>query len=100
VTIGPSLKKKINSIETFIDRVLVKKSDYGLFPEPTDAQDTVNILVDALLGPNTILTNDSLPARHTNSYAVDQILWKYSRYYRRRIRQIRRRVKRERKDHD
>ena len=57
-------------------------TSYGLMPAPMEAQQALNILIGYLLGEDWYVV-DPMSPRQCNACAVEQILDKYSKQWRR-----------------
>ena len=65
-------------------------ADYGIFAPPMGAQTAVDFLQRYLLGENWYSPNP-VSAKQINTEIVHEILWKYSRKYRKEWRKWRKR---------
>lgn len=72
---------------------IVGDDTYGIFPAPTDAQQAINILSAYLLGENYYIV-DPLPNCQANTILVQNILFKYSREYKKRFKKLRKKYER------
>lgn len=66
---------------------------YGIFPAPTDAQQAINILSAYLLGEDYYIV-DPIPNCQANTIIVQDILFKYSREYKKRFKKLRKKYER------
>lgn len=67
---------------------IVGDDTYGIFPAPTDAQQAINILSAYLLGENYYIVTP-IPNCQANTIIVQDILFKYSKKYRKRFKKLR-----------
>ena len=58
----------------------IEDISYGLMPAPMEAQQAINILIDYLLGDDWYVAN-SINTEQVNACAVEQILDKYSKQW-------------------
>lgn len=94
------MKKIPDSIQAFIDKLKAHNEEEllkpfwrrNIFPVETDAQEAVQILRDLFLEENWYI---ALPvnAKEANTLIVDEILYKYSRQYRKAVKKYEKEVR-------
>lgn len=67
---------------------IVADDTYGLCPAPINAQKALDVLCDYLLGDDFYIA-DPISTTQANTVIVQQILFKYSKEYRKRFKKLR-----------
>lgn len=90
-----SKKTYKSKLKDDFDKIIADRT-YGIFPAPTDPQMAIHILSAYLLGEDYYIV-DPLPNDQANTIIIQDILFKYSKEYRKRFKRLRKKYKRERK---
>lgn len=72
---------------------IIGDDTYGIFPAPTDPQMAIHILSAYLLGEDYYIV-DPLPNDQANTIIIQDILFKYSKEYRKRFKNLRKKYER------
>ena len=82
-------------MQTFTDWLENDSVDCGLMSPPMEAEKALSFLTDYLLGENWYVV-DPISPKQVNTNRVHEILWKYSKKYRKEYKQYRKQKLRER----
>ena len=82
-------------MQTFTDWLENDSIDCGIMSPPMEAERALSFLTDYLLGENWYVV-DPISQKQVNTNRVHEILWKYSRQYRKEWKQYRKQKLRER----
>ena len=82
-------------MHTFTDWLENDSIDCGIMSPPMEAEKALSFLTDYLLGENWYVV-DPISPRQVNTNIVHEILWKYSKRYRKEWKQYRKQKLRER----
>ena len=82
-------------MQTFTDWLENDSIDCGIMSPPMEAEKALSFLTDYLLGENWYVVAPISPKR-VNTNRVHEILWKYSKQYRKEWKQYRKQKLRER----
>ena len=81
-------------MQTFTDWLENDSIDYGIMSPPMEDKKALEFLTDYLLGENWYVV-DPISPRQVNTNIVHEILWKYSKQYRKEWKQYRKQKLRE-----
>ena len=82
-------------MQTFTDWLENDSIDCGIMSPPMEAEKAISFLTDYLLGENWYVV-DPISPKQVNTNRVHEILWKYSKQYRKEWKQYRKQKLRER----
>ena len=82
-------------MQTFTDWLENDSIDCGIMSPPIEAEKALSFLTDYLLGENWYVAGPLSP-KQVNTNIVHEILWKYSKKYRKEYKQYRKQKLRER----
>lgn len=82
-------------MQTFTDWLENDSIDCGIMSPPMEAEKALSFLTDYLLGENWYVV-DTISPKQVNTNIVHEILWKYSKQYRKEWKQYRKQKLRER----
>ena len=82
-------------MQTFTDWLENDSIDCGIMSPPMEAEKALSFLTDYLLGENWYVVAPLSP-KQVNTNIVHEILWKYSKQYRKEYKQYRKQKLRER----
>ena len=82
-------------MHTFTDWLENDSIDCGIMSPPMEAEKALSFLTDYLLGENWYVVSPLSP-KQVNTNRVHEILWKYSKQYRKEYKQYRKQKLRER----
>ena len=82
-------------MQTFTDWLGNDSIDCGIMSPPMEAEKALSFLTDYLLGENWYVV-DPISPKQVNTNIVHEILWKYSKKYRKEWKQYRKQKLRER----
>ena len=82
-------------MQTFTDWLENDPIDCGIMSPPMEAEKALSFLTDYLLGENWYVV-DPISPKQVNTNRVHEILWKYSKQYRREYKKYRKQKLRER----
>ena len=82
-------------MQTFTDWLENDSIDCGIMAPPMEAEKALSFLTDYLLGENWYVVAPLSP-KQVNTNRVHEILWKYSKQYRKEYKQYRKQKLRER----
>ena len=82
-------------MQTFTDWLESDSIDCGIMSPPMEAEKALSFLTDYLLGENWYVV-DPISPKQVNTNRVHEILWKYSKRYRKEYKQYRKQKLRER----
>lgn len=82
-------------MQTFTDWLENDSIDCGIMSPPMEAEKALSFLTDYLLGENWCVVAPLSP-KQVNTNIVHEILWKYSKQYRKEYKQYRKQKLRER----
>lgn len=82
-------------MQTFTDWLENDSIDCGIMSPPMEAEKALSFLTDYLLGENWCVV-DPISQKQVNTNRVHEILWKYSKRYRKEWKQYRKQKLRER----
>ena len=82
-------------MQTFTDWLENDSIDCGIMSPPMEAEKALSFLTDYLLGENWYVV-DPISPKQVNTNRVHEILWKYSKRYRKEWKQYRKQKLRER----
>ena len=82
-------------MQTFTDWLENDSIDCGIMSPPMEAEKALSFLTDYLLGENWYVVAPLSP-KQVNTNRVHEILWKYSKQYRKEYKQYRKQKLRER----
>ena len=82
-------------MQTFTDWLENDSIDCGIMSPPMEAEKALSFLTDYLLGENWYVV-DPISPKQVNTNIVHEILWKYSKQYRKEWKQYRKQKLRER----
>ena len=82
-------------MQTFTDWLENDSIDCGIMSPPMEAEKALSFLTDYLLGENWCVV-DPISPKQVNTNRVHEILWKYSKQYRKEWKQYRKQKLRER----
>ena len=82
-------------MQTFTDWLENDSIDCGIMSPPMEAEKALSFLTDYLLGENWYVV-DPISPKQVNTNIVHEILWKYSKKYRKEYKQYRKQKLRER----
>ena len=82
-------------MQTFTDWLGNDSIDCGIMSPPMEAEKALSFLTDYLLGENWYVV-DPISPKQVNTNIVHEILWKYSKKYRKEYKQYRKQKIRER----
>ena len=75
-------------MQTFTDWLENDSIDCGIMSPPMEAEKALSFLTDYLLGENWYVV-DTISPKQVNTNIVHEILWKYSKQYRKEWKQYR-----------
>ena len=82
-------------MQTFTDWLENDSIDCGIMSPPMEAEKALSFLTDYLIGENWYVV-DTISPKQVNTNIVHEILWKYSKQYRKEWKQYRKQKLRER----